>query len=158
MADGLHEISQAIGRLQASDESSQRQRTELFKLVGDLREDMNRGFREIERMMAPLVEAQKHAGTHIGRHCEDLKAVNSRLAVFQSWLDKAKGASWATKAAIGAALVVVPAAFSYGAYLASSSHTGATLAATVAPIEQKLDVIDRRQRAYLPRSLVGPDP
>lgn len=138
----MADLERAIGRLEASDESSQRQRAELFKQVGELREDMHKGFQKIHELLAPLP-------LHIKSHCDDLDALSERAKVFQSWIDKAKGASWATKLAVGIALVVVPGAFSYGVYVAA-----------VAPLKQELkqeiETLDRRQKAYFPRSLVGP--
>lgn len=145
MADGLHEISQAIGRLQASDESSQRQRAELFNQVAALREDMHRSVREIRDLLAPLP-------LHIKRHCEDLEALSARATMVQSWIDKAKGASWATKTMWAAFVALCTAGSGVIAYSVSAENAKNEARA----LKQEIEVLDRRQKAYLPRSLVGP--
>lgn len=71
MAEG--DTDRALGRLESEAASSQRQREELFKQVGALREDMHKGFREMRDLMAPLASMP----AHIHSHCDDLGKLNN---------------------------------------------------------------------------------
>lgn len=82
------DVQRALGRLEASDESSQRQREELFKQIGELREDMHTGFTEMRAMMAPLASMP----THIKSHCDDLRVLNN-------YVQRIKGVMWSGRVA-----------------------------------------------------------
>ena len=152
MAD-LNEISLAIGRLQASDESSQRQRAELFKQVGDLKDEMHKGFGALQAALTPLVgdiRTTRHdlinlkfgltgeggaiprIGEHIKAHCDELKGINNMV-------QRGKGARWA----IGILWTVVLAMAPTGLWLFN-----------VYKADQ--DARLRRIEFQMPRSIVGP--
>lgn len=137
MPEGLHEISQAIGRLQANDDSSQRQRADLYNKVEALRTDMNKGFQEIRELLAPMASLPQH----IDRHCEDFEAVAKRLGAVESWLQQVRGASKATKVAwtVGAALV--PAIMFVGGYVFTVEPTTTRLENRLKTTEQRTDAL-----------------
>ena len=93
-----NDIERAIGRLEQDAASSQRQREELFKQVGQLREDMHAGFKEIRDLVSPFA----HMPKHIERHCEDLKVVNNYIQRF-------KGVMWSGRMVWAVLLVLVGA-------------------------------------------------
>jgi hypothetical protein len=89
MADGLHDISLAIGELKSDMASSQRQRADLFDKIDGVKDDVS----AIREMMAPLATVP----AHIKSHCDDLKT----LAGYVQWI---RGA-WAAIVVVAGLLV-----------------------------------------------------
>ena len=137
MAEGLHEISQAIGRLQANDDSSQRQRADLYNKVDALKADMNKGFQEIRDLLAPMANLPKH----IDRHCEDFEAVAKRLGAVEGFIQQVRGASKATKAAWSVGVVLVPAMLFAGGYFVTVKPVTAGLESRLKNTEQRTDAL-----------------
>lgn len=105
MAD-LHDLSVQIGRLQSSEEASQRQRKDLYDKIDSMREDIS----EIKQMMAPLATMP----THIKSHCAALDQING-------YVNRVKGAIWAGRA-VWVLLVAICGA---GAWLYSDQKAAA---------------------------------
>ena len=112
MSDGLHEISQAIGRLQAEAETTQRQRADLFSKVDGLREDMHAKFQEIRTLLIPLAIMPKH----MADHCEELKALNDKV-------QQGRGVIWTLRVLGAVVVVAIPAGiWMLNAYQADVNH------------------------------------
>ena len=87
MTEGLHEISQAIGRLQAEADSSQRQRSLIFEKLD-----------EINDKLTPLASLP----AHIKSHCDHLDKLNNYVQRF-------KGVMWSGRFVWAAVLVLAGA-------------------------------------------------
>lgn len=81
---GDNDVQRVLGRLQASDEASQRQRAELFSQVGEIKETLG----EIKVLVSPLA-----------RHIEDdndrFQSHGKRLTELEAGHNKVRGAMWA---------------------------------------------------------------
>ena len=95
MADGTE---RALGRLEADAATSQNQRAELFKQVGELREDRHKGFQEIRELLVPMASVPEH----IKSHCDDLDKLNAYVQRF-------KGVMWSGRFVWAAVLVLAGA-------------------------------------------------
>ena len=81
---GDNDVQRVLGRLQASDETSQRQRAELFTQIGEIKGVIG----EIKVLVSPLAK-------HMEDDDERFSSHGKRLTELEASHNKARGAMWA---------------------------------------------------------------
>lgn len=79
-----NDVQRVLGRLQASDETSQRQRQELFAQIGEIKEVIG----EIKVLVSPLAK-------HMDDDDERFSSHGKRLTELEAGHNKVRGAMWA---------------------------------------------------------------